>query len=245
MINKDILNSADNLKSSFRQAYPFPHIIIDNFFDPFILDQSLSEIQKYDDWAFDPNNYAAGNQVNKFYAPYSGNDDELARIQNVAPYTKSVLDYLQTNEFIHFLERLSGIKNLLGDEKLMACSVHKVTKGGKLLVHADHNTHYITGLHRRLNILLYLNKNWEDDWNGHLELWNKDLTTQTHKIAPIFNRVVIFEVTDDAFHGHPIPLETPDGVYRLSFAGYYCTTERPEYEITPRHDVLWKNVSTV
>jgi Rps23 Pro-64 3,4-dihydroxylase Tpa1-like proline 4-hydroxylase len=244
MINQNIIDVVDNLNVTFKQAYPFPHIIIDNFFDEDILNRSLQEIVQYNDWASDPYNQAAGNQVNKFYTPYSGSDEELTRMGKEIPHTKYVLDYLQSSECISFMEKLSGIKNLLGDEKLMACSVHKVIRGGKLLVHADHNTHYVTGLHRRLNILLYLNKNWQDEWNGHLELWNKDLTTQTHKIVPIFNRVVIFEVTDDAFHGHPIPIETPDGVFRLSFAGYYCTIERPEYEMTPRHDVLWKNVNT-
>jgi len=165
-------------------------------------------------------------------------------MQQNAPWSKYILDYLQSPECISFLEELTGIKNLMGDDDLISASVHKIIKGGILRVHADHNTHYTSGLHRRLNILLYLNKEWYSEWNGYLELWNSDQSVCTHKIAPLFNRAVVFEVTDNAYHGHPHPLNTPDDIFRLSFAAYYCTTERPEYQITPRHDVLWFDVKS-
>jgi hypothetical protein len=87
--------------------------------------------------------------------------------------------------------------------------------------------------------LVYLNPNWIEEWGGNLELWNKNLTEKTHAIAPMFNRAVIFNITDDAYHGHPEPLSCPDNQARYSMALYYFTEDRPEEEKNSEHSALW------
>ena len=109
---------------------------------------------------------------------------------------------------------------------LLGGGVHKIKRGGRLAIHTDYNRHPITQHKRKLNILLYLNEGWEDEYNGELELWDKDMSREVVKVKPIFNRVVIFDV-EDAPHGHPIPLNTPDDVSRYSLALYYFIEEIP------------------
>ena len=84
-------------------------------------------------------------------------------------------------------------------------------------------------------------ENWQDEWGGHLELWDKDLKTLCIKVAPIFNRVIVFNTSETSYHGHPHPLNTPPGVSRNSLALYYYTKDRPEEEKAPWHSVVWKN----
>jgi hypothetical protein len=99
--------------------------------------------------------------------------------------------------------------------------MHQTTAGGYLDVHADFNVHPRTKLLRRLNVLLYLNPGWRDDYGGELELWDRGMTRCVVRIAPLFNRCVVFTTSDESFHGHPHPLATPPGVTRKSLALYY------------------------
>ena len=98
---------------------------------------------------------------------------------------------------------------------------------------------YCVLLNRRLNLLLYMNKGWEDAWRGHLELWDRGMKGCVKKVAPVFNRCVIFSTTDDAYHGHPHALECPEGTTRKSLALYYYTNGRPEEERSAPHDTIF------
>ena len=137
-----------------------------------------------------------------------------------------MIDYLNTPEFLNHLKELTGHENLYCDNMLLGGGVHKIKRGGRLAIHTDYNRHPITQHKRKLNLLLYLNEGWEDEYNGELELWDKDMSREVVKVKPIFNRVVIFDV-EDAPHGHPIPLNTPDDVSRYSLALYYFIEEIP------------------
>jgi hypothetical protein len=101
--------------------------------------------------------------------------------------------------------------------------VHWIENGGFLEVHADFNHLKKYNLERRLNLLLYLNENWRDEYNGQLELWDRKTMTMAKAVAPIFNRCVVFSTTKESLHGHPAPLATPPGVARRSLALYYYT----------------------
>jgi Rps23 Pro-64 3,4-dihydroxylase Tpa1-like proline 4-hydroxylase len=149
------------------------------------------------------------------------------------------LQFLNSDITLRFLEKLTGIKNLIPDPTFTGGGYHKIKAGGKLAIHADYNIHPHTKLHRRINLLVYLNPNWIEEWGGNLELWNKNLTEKTHAIAPMFNRAVIFNITDDAYHGHPEPLNCPDNQARYSMALYYFTEDRPEEEKNSEHSALW------
>jgi len=216
------------LQTQYQNNPPFPHIVLDNFL-PFY---DLLEVAM------------------AFPDPHQGNwwkyenvlEKKLAR-NDVHNFPKSIqwlIYQLQSNYFVSFLERLTGIDGLIVDHTLNGGGLHQILRGGKLDVHADYNYHPITKLDRRLNVLLYLNQDWNPEWKGHLELWNKDMTYRIQSIAPIFNRMVIFNVTDNSFHGHPDPLECPYEVSRKSIALYYYTNGRPHYEKSIPHSTIFK-----
>ena len=100
-------------------------------------------------------------------------------------------------------------------------------------VHADFSRHYTLPLERRLNVLVYLNRDWKDEYGGHLELWDREMTACREKVLPAFNRTVIFSTTDWTFHGHPDPLTCPPEMSRKSIALYYFTVDRPKHETIP------------
>jgi hypothetical protein len=172
-------------------------------------------------------------------------DNNLVELENAAPISRYIMDYLNSPEVLKFLSELTGIENLIPDNTFFGGGIHKISKGGKLAVHADYSFHRNTGHHRRINLLLYLNKNWQSEWNGNLELWSPDMSKKIADIEPLFNRAVIFNITNDALHGHPKPLNTPENVDRYSFALYYFTENRPKEEIErnlrdgDQSSVLW------
>lgn len=93
-----------------------------------------------------------------------------------------------------------------------------------------------------------MNKNWKDEYNGHLELWdfkNNNKGKLLEKISPIFNRAVIFETNEISYHGHPHPLNTPKNINRKSIATYYYTKERDGNEISPEHNTIYKNTTGI
>jgi hypothetical protein len=100
-----------------------------------------------------------------------------------------------------------------------------------LKIHADFNKHPKTKLDRRINILIYLNKEWKEEYGGHFELWNKDMTSCERKIKPDFNTLAIFSTSDFSYHGHPNPLLCPETMSRKSIALYYYSNGRPSQDI--------------
>jgi hypothetical protein len=98
-----------------------------------------------------------------------------------------------------------------------------LTQGGHLSVHADFNYHQRLHVERRINVLIYLNKDWKDEYGAQLELWDTDMKSRVKSYVPAFNRCVIFNTTSDSNHGNPQPVNHPDGVSRRSIALYYYT----------------------
>ncbi|NEN95926.1 MAG: 2OG-Fe(II) oxygenase, partial [Moorea sp. SIO3I7] len=120
--------------------------------------------------------------------------------------------------------------------------LHQIEKGGYLKIHADFNRHTKLRLDRRLNLLIYLNKDWQEDYGGHFEMWDTEMTQSQKKILPVFNRCVIFSTTDFSYHGHPEPLTCPEGRTRKSLALYYYSNGRPAEELSKSgdHSTLFK-----
>ena len=119
----------------------------------------------------------------------------------------------------------------MSDPYLMGGGLHEIKRGGVLKVHTDFNRHPIFNLDRRINVLIYLNKNWKKEYGGNLELWDKNMNKCIKKIQPLFNSMVIFSTTDFSNHGHPDPLTCPDNISRKSLALYYFSSGRPKTEI--------------
>jgi Rps23 Pro-64 3,4-dihydroxylase Tpa1-like proline 4-hydroxylase len=214
--------------SSYINAKPFPHIVLDDFFDPEIVNGVLSEFPKPD--------------AIRWQRFDNANEIKLASAADASfgPLTRLFLYHLNSITFLEFLSKVTGVDNLIPDPRFEGGGLHQIVRGGKLGVHADFNKHAVYGLDRRLNLLLYLNKNWLEEFGGHLQLWNRDMTRCETKVLPIFNRVMIFSTTDFTYHGHPDPLNCPEGMTRKSLALYYFTKGRPAEEVSGAHSTIFR-----
>jgi Rps23 Pro-64 3,4-dihydroxylase Tpa1-like proline 4-hydroxylase len=213
---------------SYQAAKPFPHVVFDDFFDPALLDGVLEE-------------FPAPGQIR--WQQFD-NEREIklasAAEANFGPVTRLLLYHLNSMTFLDFLSKVTGIRDLIGDPSFEGGGLHQIVRGGKLGVHADFNKHGKYDLDRRLNLLVYLNKNWRQEYGGNLELWDRDMTGCVAKVAPLFNRVMIFGTTDFTYHGHPDPLQCPEGMTRKSLALYYFTNGRPAEEVSGDHSTLFR-----
>ena len=154
------------------------------------------------------------------------------------------MHYLNSEPFLEFLQILTGIQEpLISDPYFVGAGQHEIKKGGLLKVHADFNKHPTLHLDRRINVLVYLNKDWKEEYGGCFELWNEDMSKCGKKILPYFNRIAIFNTTDFSYHGHPDPLNCPEDRSRKSLALYYYSNGRPNHEINlglENHSTLFK-----
>jgi len=220
----------DRYRDRFASAQPFPHVVIDDVLPVAVLERVLDELPRREDWDdHDDWNSADRADAVKLSIP---NDWDLG------PTTRHLLNQFNSAVFVHFLERLTAIEGLLPDPYYFGGGLHQIERGGFLKIHADFNIHHRLHVDRRLNALLYLNPDWQDEWGGHLELWDSTMEHAVERIAPVFNRMVIFATTDTSFHGHPDPLTCPVGVRRRSLALYYYTNGRPEHEQSAPHSTL-------
>lgn len=215
----------DKLREQFNNAKPYPHIVLDDFLNKDLALKVVDEFPEHDQWH--PENWG---KVNKgVQHKYAYNVRSL--IHEAPPAVQESLLVLLSDDFVRFLEELTGIKKLYADDQFHGGGIHQIPTGGKLGVHIDF-TRWTRNpqMFRRVNILLYLNKDWKEEYGGHLELWDgpKGKGKCRKKVLPILNRAVIFGTGKDSWHGHPDPLNTPEGVYRNSLAAYYYSEEPGE-----------------
>jgi Rps23 Pro-64 3,4-dihydroxylase Tpa1-like proline 4-hydroxylase len=222
----------------YGNSSPFPNIVIDNFLDSNCAHKCFSELKNHKTWGCElpDNDYVNPHQVNKFFTPYDPSSLEDLFLQS--PTVFGVLQHLNSPKFVNFLSNLTGIKGLIPDPDFFGAGCHRIQTGGRLSLHVDYNLHNTTNSFRVLNLLLYLNPQWFEEWGGHLELWDLDKKKLDKKISPIMNRAVIFTLSDKSVHGHPHPLKTPIGIDRYSLALYYFIKE-PNQEYYPRNAVVW------
>lgn len=228
------LSLGRRLAKNYQGAQPFPHICIDNFLqDERVLESAMREIESFDHWGVDGK--AVEYQDKKWFAPW--NQESL---ENLPKVTREVLAFFNSSSFLNYLTDLTGIENLIADETFAGGGMHRIFRGGRLCVHTDYALHpNFPNLHRRLNLLLYLNKDWNPDWGGSLRLYKHDSKEMTHDIEPYRNRAVIFNTTGKALHGHPHPLACPEDRCRYSLALYYFTKEEPPEGHKGNISALW------
>lgn len=219
MSNEELLNFGLSKKEAYATAAPFPNIYFDNFFNEEMLNKVLEEFP---------------DMINKPVIEY---DDPLQvkraskGEESFGEHTKNFAHFLNSQPFLLFLSALTGIDTLLPDAYLEGGGYHQIPSGGFLKIHADFNKHRWSKLDRRLNVLIYLNKDWKEEWGGNFELWDKSMKHCGQRILPLFNRMAIFSTTDFSYHGHPDPLACPPDRSRKSFALYYYTNGRPAEEV--------------
>ena len=215
----DLQLIAKQFSEKYTASSPFPHIYFDDFFNEDFLSAVARE---FPDLSIgDKASYSSPTELklaSRGEVRFSDTALQLARFMNA-------------EAFLLFLQTLTGIEEkLIPDPYFVGGGYHEVRQGGFLKIHADFNKHKTMGLDRRINVLVYLNKDWDASYGGAFELWDKKMTRCEVSILPFFNRVVIFSTTSTSYHGHPDPLTCPADRSRRSFALYYYSNGRPERE---------------
>ena len=216
---------AEQKKEEYLNADPFPNIVIDDFFNNDFLKtvvenfpnlEKINSSQKY---------------INKNEVKFANND-----YKNFPNSIKLLFDFMNSSIFLEFLKKITSIEEkLVIDEELNGGGLHQIKTGGMLKIHTDFNRHPTLALDRRVNILIYLNINWDQTYGGDLELWDKEMKFCGKKILPIFNRMVIFSTNDFSNHGHPEPIKCPHDISRKSIALYYFSKGRPASELDSKN----------
>jgi hypothetical protein len=223
-----LLRRAEELRPCFRDAQPFPHVIVDDLFDDEALSRVVGSFPSFDEVAW----YRYDNALERKHT--------MPHVEQLAPEIRIIFRELDSPDFVRFLNILTGVSNLQPDISHVGAGLHQILPGGSLAVHADSNYHPETGLDRRVNVLVFLNEDWKESYGGHLELWDADMRSVVRRILPVFNRTVIFACNDNANHGHPEPLACPPDRSRRSLAAYYYTRGRPPVETNQPHSTIYK-----
>lgn len=224
----DLMKEVETLAVRYQTAKPFPFIVMDDFLPEDVAETVWAQFPAEDSdvWTRLPTE----DQKGKLVTSEEG---------TIPPAPRVLMQELNSGTFLRFLEILTGIPDLIADAKLVGGGLHRIRRGGKLGVHVDFS-HHPNGLNRRLNLLIYLNKNWREEYGGHLEFWSSDIKRREHKILPIFNRCALFSTTPISYHGHPEPLTCPPDEARKSLALYYFTKGRPAVEDI-EHNTLFRS----
>ena len=218
-------DAVETLAGSYADASPFPHIVLTETF-PQALCQQIVDENPTDSftqrWGFPPTDVEAF---------------KLGKDKNLTGAAAALIAYLNRDSFVSWLSELTGIPDLLPDHELVGGGLHAVLPLGYLGIHADFNLLPERNLYRRVNLLLYLNLDWDESWGGDLELWNVDMTRMVRQVPPHAGTMVIFTTSEHSFHGHPDILLSDRA--RYSIALYYYTTKAPK-EFAGNHSTLFQ-----
>lgn len=204
----------DRATEDYRAGTPFPHIVLDDVLHRPAFDTAVADFPGIED------------EFWKGYVHVNETKFSNTQTDTWASSLQAVASEFCSPEFVSYLEKLTGIDDLIPDYTMDGGGLHMTKRGGHLNIHADFSTHHTHETWaRRVNILLYLNEEWHDDWGGKLELWDKDMTACQGRVTPAGNRMLVFTTSDDSFHGHPDGLTCPPDMARRSLAMYYFTEE--------------------
>ena len=216
------------LQPRYTAAAPFPHVVLDGLFPDETLEAVLADFPRPDEIPW--RSFDSATEKKLGYTHEAPLGDRL----------RAFLWEMSAPPVLAFLEALTGIDGLIPDPYFGGAGPHQILPGGFLKVHTDFNWHPKLKLDRRLNLLVYLNKEWREEYGGHLELWNREVTVCERRILPVFNRTVVFSTTDFSFHGHPTPLACPPAMARKSVSFYYYSNGRPAEERSAPHDTVFR-----
>lgn len=215
-------------RATYARGAPFPHVVLDDFLPEETADRLLREFPA-------PETFVSESSLAE---PRRYGKRRSSREETFSPFTREVLHAFCDDAFLDFLSALTGTKDLISDHD-RAGALRHFGRGGRLGVHADANFNAAIDAYRRVNLILYLNRDWQDAWRGQLELWDADLERCVTRIAPRFNRAILFGVGDRYFHGFPEALRCPRGTTRKSIQFYYYTRTPPDPIVQP-HGTLFQ-----
>ena len=199
----------------FLTSEPFNHIVIDNFFKPEVAEKLVEEFP----------DETSPKWIYKYKNPIE--DKRTCNQWDSFPeFTYSTFSYLCSSEFVDIIKQITGNDEVVADIGLHGGGWHSHSRAGNLNVHLDYNIHPKMKMQRKFNLIVYMTPNWNSKWGGGLELWSHN--EETNKplrmeklVENKFNRAVIFDTTQNSWHGLPEKLTCPQGIMRQSFAVYY------------------------
>jgi hypothetical protein len=231
-----VLEAFDNTPTEqFREAAPFPHITLDGIFP----DEEVRQVHQL--FKTLPEDYWEKNSEHGIEVKWRS---KWQSEYDIPEPGREIVRFLNSGIFLRSLSRLTGIPHLIADPYYTGGGFNMILPGGHLDVHVDGNWHDAMQVHRRLNLILYLNHDWQKDWVGELNFYDDQAKEVVASVTPLGNRVMIFETTDFSYHGHPEPLQAPEGQARTSIILYYYTSApRPaqQIEVERPHSALWRS----
>jgi hypothetical protein len=203
----------DAIAGAWRCAQPYPHVMLDDMFDPRVLDRVAADFPSKTPpgWV----QYDTANEIKRTSRGLVG----------VPAYANAFLWQLCSEPFLEWLREVTGIEDLVADPMFHGGGLHESFRGGWLNIHADWTQHPHLPLVRRLNLIVYLTRDWREEWGGALELWAPGAAAPGARVPPLFNRAVIFPTTAETLHGFPDPLRCPPGISRRSASVFYWSPD--------------------
>lgn len=232
-VNPQVRESASEFARQFREAQPFRHVVIDHFLDDGFCSAICAQFPEFrNDHAINENSQVGGKATRE-------------SVRALGDAFLQMDDLVRSPEFLGLVEGITGIRDLQYDPFYFGGGTHENRNGQDLDPHIDFNYHPVTGQHRRLNLIIYLNEGWQDEWGGSLQFhrnpYLEAAEDQIITVTPTRNRCVIFETTEHSWHGFErieLPPERKD-ISRKSFAVYYYTDTRPESETAEEHSTIY------
>lgn len=224
----DARRAGEALSATYCFAEPFPHVVVDNFLPESVARLALDHF---------PREALRSDRV--FDHGYAGLHKRQIFPDDCDATVRQLFHFFNSRTMLEFLEGLTTIQGLISDPYFIGGGYHEIGRGGKLGIHADFRINEQLHLHRRINVIIYLNEHWKSEYGGELELWDREMKAKCLSVAPLFNRCVIFNTDADSYHGHPDPLQTPEGVLRRSIALYYYTASKEIYKDVPSTSTIY------
>ena len=208
-----LMAAKDEFRAQFLAGKPYPHVVIDNFFDPEILERVTGDFPSRSgrDWI----KYDTENEIKQ----------TSRGIADLSAFTQAFFMQICAEPMMGFLRYVTGHADLVPDPLFHGGGLHESFRGGWLNVHVDWTQHPVLPLARRLNLIIYLNHDWDPAWGGALDLCDHVTKKAGASVAPLFNRAVIFETNDETLHGFPEPLTCPVGQSRKSISLFYWSPD--------------------
>lgn len=192
-------------QADYRDARPYPFLEIDGLFDETLLDLVVEEFDAMPRWR-----EVKSGREHVYRAPAH---------EEFGPATRLYMSLVNSPDCVRYLSAVTGIANLIPDVTAVGGGPHETRNGGHFAIHRDFLYHRETGLQNALVMITYLNRDWQPDYGGELELWDK--TGKVRATAPLFGRTIMIGHPHRAFHGCPNPLTAPEGRHRRSIASYF------------------------
>jgi len=222
---------ADSYAADFASAKPFRYVVMDDFLDESAAERLLEQFPAFE----------SGNARTE--SGTLGNKSTVEKIRGLGADYASLDDLVQSEAFLTLVGRITGIPHLLYDPWYFGGGTHENRNTQDLDAHIDFNRHPVKHWDRRLNLIVYLNREWEDAWGGSLELHSDPHSPDDSvtTITPLFNRAVVFETTEHSWHAFP-EIRLPPGkasLTRKSIALYFYSESRPAEEIADTHSTIY------